>query len=63
MVSTHSIKRLAKNMKIRISNEAIEELKDFIRLYSLRISKIAIEISKVAKRKTVRKEDVLLAIK
>jgi len=63
MVSDNSIRMLSKNLKVRLSKEAKEELKDFIKIYSLKIAKLAVEISKAAKRKTVRKEDVLLAIK
>jgi histone H3/H4 len=63
MVSTYSVRNLSKKMKVRLSKDAIEEIKDFIKIYSLRIAKLSIEIARAAKRKTVRKEDVLLAIK
>jgi histone H3/H4 len=63
MVSDNSIRILSRILKVRLSKEAKEELKDFIKTYSLSVVKLAIEISKAAKRKTVRKEDVLLALK
>jgi len=63
MVSDNSIRSISKILKVRLSKDAKEELKDFIKIYSLKVAKLAIEISKAAKRKTVRKEDVLLAIK
>jgi histone H3/H4 len=63
MVSDNSIRSISKILKVRLSRDAKEELKDFIKIYSLKIAKLAVEISKTAKRKTVRKEDVLLAIK
>ena len=47
---------------MRISKEAIEEIKLFIQSYAEEIAKISIEISKAARRKTIKKEDVLLAI-
>jgi histone H3/H4 len=63
MVSDNSIRSISRILKVRLNKDAKEELKDFIKIYSLRIAKLAIEISKAAKRKTVRKEDVLLALK
>ena len=63
MVTDNSIRHISRILKVRLSKEAKEELKDFIKTYSLRVAKFAVEISKAAKRKTVRKEDILLAIK
>lgn len=48
---------------MRISKEAIEEIKNFIEIYSKEIASLAIEISKAARRKTLKKEDVLAAIR
>jgi len=47
----------------RVSKEAIEELKKIVFELSEKIAKDAVSFAKHAKRKTVRKEDVELAIK
>lgn len=60
----NTLKRLAKELKIRrLSKEAIEELQNFIEKYSIKILMIAKELMILSKRKTLKKEDIELAIK
>jgi len=47
----------------RISKEAIVALAEALEEIGTRISKEAIELAKHAKRKTIKKEDIKLAVK
>lgn len=60
--SLRGIRRMAmKAGAERISKEAMEVLRDLAEDYVLKIIKLALELAEHAKRKTIRKEDVLMA--
>lgn len=60
----NTLKRLAKELKVgRLSKDAIEELQFFIEEYSKNVLNLAKEIMKNSKRKTLKKEDILIALK
>jgi len=64
MLSLLSLKKIAKKKKIkRISHEALEELRFYLEQEALEIARESLELAKFAKRHTVMKEDVELAIK
>ncbi|MDI3544213.1 MAG: hypothetical protein PWQ28_494 [Candidatus Woesearchaeota archaeon] len=46
-----------------VSKEAVEELRDWIEEYAKKISRKAIEISKVSGNKTLREGDIKTALK
>jgi histone H3/H4 len=64
MLSLLSLKKIAKKKKIkRISHSALEELRFHLEQEALSIARDSLELAKFAKRHTVMKEDVELAIK
>jgi len=63
-ISLSSIRRIMKKAGIdRASKEAVEALRDIAEKYVLEISKLALQLAGHAKRKTVSKEDILMAVK
>ncbi|MEM0243464.1 MAG: NFYB/HAP3 family transcription factor subunit [Candidatus Aenigmatarchaeota archaeon] len=60
----NTLRRLAKELKVRrLSKEAIEELQFFIEYKTKKILELAKEIMINSKRKTLKKEDILLTVK
>lgn len=60
----NTLRRLAREIKIRrLAREAIEELQFFIEEYSKNILELAKEIMKNSKRKTLKKEDIIMALR
>ncbi len=61
-ICKHTIKKLAKIVGIkRLEKEAINEIENLIFEYASKIAKISIELAKNAKRKTIKKEDIMIA--
>ncbi|MEM5882008.1 MAG: NFYB/HAP3 family transcription factor subunit [Candidatus Aenigmatarchaeota archaeon] len=60
----NTLRRLAKELKVRrLSKEAIGELQFFIEYKTKKILELAKEIMINSKRKTLKKEDILLTVK
>lgn len=59
-LSLSGFERLAKKAGVkRIAIDAVEELRDALQEYSESVAKQAVELSKHAGRRTVKKEDIL----
>jgi len=62
--SLRAVRRVAMKAGVdRISKEAMEVLRDLAEEYVFRVVQLALELAKHAGRKTVRREDVLMAAK
>lgn len=63
-ISTAAVHRLIKRGGAgRIGDDAAEELRKVVEDYAIRVGKEALELAKHAGRKTVRAEDIKLAVK
>lgn len=63
-ISTAAVHRLIKKGGAgRIGDDAAEELRKVVEDYAIRVGKEALELAKHAGRKTVRAEDISLAVK
>ncbi|BCS90919.1 MAG: archaeal histone A [Candidatus Micrarchaeota archaeon] len=63
-IKRSALKKLLKdNGAKRISPAAIEELERYLEAYAIAIAKKAVLLAKHAKRRTVKKSDIRLAIK
>lgn len=63
-ISTAAVHRLIKRGGAgRIGDDAAEELRKVVEEYAIRVGKEALELAKHAGRKTVRAEDIRLAVK
>lgn len=63
-ISLASIRRIIKKAGAdRISQEAVEYLREIAEKYIFNIAKTAVELAEHAKRKTLLKEDILRAIR
>lgn len=62
-IPLYSMERVFKELEdIRVSEDAKEELKKYLEEYAKKISVNAVEFSKHAKRRTITKADVDLAL-
>ena len=63
-ISTAAVHRLIKRGGAgRIGDDAAEELRKVVEDFAIRVGKEALELAKHAGRKTVRAEDIRLAVK
>ncbi len=54
--------RMAKRIRVRISKEALEELKNEIELYACEIAEKCVSLAKFCERRTILKKDVKFVI-